>query len=158
MQSLLQKPGVNAVFKPHTFTGRRCKKTKTDLKRIIDFCNKNGIAVLGTDDSLHDAMNASNLLITDISSVLSEYLITEKPIVLCDPFSKPIDELHEQYPSSRAAYIFRPGEDLLQLLESVETNDDLREQRESVRTYALGSYPNGAFSEFSSQLARVLNQ
>ena len=46
--------------------------------------------------SLHDAMNWSDVLVGDVSAVLSDYLVTGKPIVLCNVLHRDtgIDLLH----------------------------------------------------------------
>ncbi|MCV6825410.1 MULTISPECIES: CDP-glycerol glycerophosphotransferase family protein [Halocynthiibacter] len=157
VQQLAQLPNVSVTFKPHPMTGTRCKKTMSELKRINAFCAQEDIPVLGKDDSLHSAMNQSDVLITDISSVLNEYLVTEKPVILCNASDETQEKLARTYPSSRAAYILGDPGEVINLITSIKISDDLRSERQKVLSYSLGRFPNGALAEFTEQLARVTN-
>ncbi len=156
LNSLASRPGLDVVFKPHPMTGSRCAKTKAELKKINALCAQRGITVLTSRDSIHAAMNQSDLMITDVSSVLNEYLITDKPVILCDPFQNTPEELGTTYPSSRAAYLLQNAAALRDLVQSISEHDPMAAQRASVRSYSLGDYPQGALEEFKSRLADVM--
>ncbi len=156
LANLASRPGLEVVFKPHPMTGSRCSKTKTELKRISTLCAQRGIKTLTSHDSLHAAMNHSDLMITDVSSVLNEYLITDKPVILCDPFQHSPEELGGTYPSSRAAYLLQKADALMDLVDAIGGEDPMAEQRATVRAYSLGDYPQGALEEFKNRLADVM--
>jgi CDP-glycerol glycerophosphotransferase (TagB/SpsB family) len=74
----------NLVIRPHHFDSHKVPKLKlwaklNGMKRVY-FSNSNRIA---TSDTMHDFL-VSDILISDTSSVLYEYLVTEKPIVIAN--------------------------------------------------------------------------
>lgn len=143
-------------FKPHPFTGMRSARTRKAWRVLKRTLTSAGVPILGANDSLYDAMNWSDLLITDISSVLNDYLATNKPIILCNAQGLPEDELAREYPSSRAAYVLGTGEDPLPLLERIGSEDPKRTVREQVRRESLGDFGETSLERFTAVLRASL--
>lgn len=158
LRQLAANPSLKVKFKPHPLTGSRHAPTKKALDAIYAYCAEAGIEVLPDGSSLHDAMNWSDMLITDISSVLNEYLVTDKPIVICDPWTTPEDEFTAANPSSRAAYILQDATELKDMVDDIATNDPLREQRAKTRVYSLSDFPDGSFKTFVSELGDAIER
>lgn len=145
------------VFKPHPYTGTRRAEQKSYLSAIRSFCKQNGVVIKESLDSIHECMNNSDLLITDISSVLNDYLITDKPIILCVNERMATMDLFSEFPSSRAAYHVQTSSDIGRLVEEINTHDGLRERREEVRKDSLGDFPEGAMNRFRSVIEQSLD-
>ncbi|MGM0826331.1 MAG: CDP-glycerol glycerophosphotransferase family protein [Pseudomonadota bacterium] len=147
--SLLKDEKFNIIFKPHPYTGVRSKDCKYWLSKINEFCRHHEKAkIYDKMMPIHHAMNECDLLITDISSVLNEFLITDKPIVLCNVKNSSKDELNKNFPSSQAAYILGYDNDALKLVSSVANEDALATKRKEVCQDSLSNFPEGAMKRF----------
>lgn len=149
LKTLAGLSNVQVVFKPHPYTGSRSTTHARCLKEMKRFCLSNDIRVEEGLNSIHECMNESDLLITDVSSVLNDYLISRKPIILCvnEKLSERAD-LDEEFPSSKAAYKLLSCSGLAALLSEIDQNDWLRDIRDEVRKDSLGDYPEGALARF----------
>lgn len=143
------------IFKPHPYTGLRDKRRKDYLKTIRKLCLQHGVEYIESDVDIHTCMNQSDLLITDVSSVLNEYLVTSKPIMVCNPQGVDAPELHASYPSTRAAYVLNNGLDVVGLLNKVVQKDSLWPTRQAVREYSMGRTDDPAFDRFTVELQRL---
>jgi hypothetical protein len=151
-KQLLESGKYNLIFKPHPYTGGVNGKKAHYLKDIKALCERHGAKVWGEDASLHELMNQSDLLICDISSVLNEYLITQKPIVLCKTGQQDIESFLGTFPSSRAATVFEEGHNALDVIANIEQRDERQEERARVRRESLGDFPEGALARFAQVL------
>src|SRR5690606_10213699 len=143
-------------FKPHPFTGSRSAATRHSLSAVCGMVKAAGKVVLGDSDSLHEAMNWSDLLITDVSSVLNEFLVTNKPIVVCNPQHLHEAEMHGTYPSSRAAYILNDAAGFSSLIEHICASDPKATTRLEVRKDSLGDFEGSALERFTRVLGDSL--
>jgi BarA-like signal transduction histidine kinase len=148
LKTLAAQPDVNVVFKPHPYTGSRQIQTATALAEMKSFCVANGIKIEESLSSIYECMNASDMMITDVSSVLNDYLITRKPVVVC--VNEMMEELplDEQFPTSRAAYKLSAGNDVTDLISAIRYEDPLAQVRAELRIDSLGDFPEGAFARF----------
>jgi len=94
--------------------------------------------------SLIDCFNAADALISDVSSVVVDFLYSEKPLAMV-AVSDPVDEFRERYPISRAAYVFQTIggriDDVDGCVKALLADRDLAEQRRSLKDYYLGAIP-----------------
>lgn len=149
LRPLWRQSDYKILFKPHPYVGLRDKQRKRALRELRQWCQEGGHEFIDPESAIHEAMNRSDLLITDVSSVLNDYLVTGKPIVLC--LTPNIDEgdLHTLYPSSRAAYSLpMNGASALDLIHRIADNDPLADERERVRRDSLGDFEGGALARF----------
>src|SRR5690606_17027688 len=108
IEALLADGGVRVVYKPHPFTGQRDAKYRAVNARIAAKLDA-ARARTGIDHrvvrggSLTSWMNQSTALISDISSVLSDWLAGEKPYAVFNHEGLPAKAFREAYPSSAAA-------------------------------------------------------
>jgi len=142
------------VFKPHPYTGLVSAETKRAEKAIYKLCKENNIDVIDGDTaSIHECMNNSDILITDISSVLSEYLSTEKPIILCVNNWLSAIDIDDEFPTSAAAYRLYKDTDPVLLLDEIDRNDPMGVVREAVRKDVFGDFKkNGSLLKFQRVL------
>src|SRR5690606_33107504 len=141
--------GVEVVFKPHPYTGSRKADTRKYLALMKRFCNANGIVVEESLSSIHQCMNKSDVLICDVSSVLNDYLITRKRIILCVNERMMGMDIDQDFPSARAAYKASSANDVGDTLQLLQSEDPLAQYRAEVRRDSLGDFPEGSLARFS---------
>lgn len=140
--SLSNNPNVDLVFKPHPYTGRRSQETKKYLEKITDICRESDVAYRSSECDLYTLMNESDVLISDVSSVMVDYLYTDKPIIMCDTSGLSLDELEIEFPISKAAYIHGSNEDVSELIEGIIFQDFKNDERLKVKKKVLGENSN----------------
>jgi len=156
LRTLIASGEYEVIFKPHPYTGSKRRQMRAALNAMLDLCRQAGVTVLTAADSLHEAMNWSDLLVTDISSVLNEYLVTGKPIVLCCPAGHMPADLVHSFPSAKAAYVIEEGEQILQVMADIEGGDPKQEARREVRYDSLGDGDSSAMDRFAAVIYRSL--
>lgn len=148
---LLQQGSYKVLFKPHPYTGYNkngdCGEFLEKMRALASDYPQ--LELVDIDSGIHPWMNASDLLITDISSVLNDYLHTLKPIILMNPKGFSEDELSQQYPSSKASYVFNKGDEIVTMLKGVATQDSKQKLRVETCKLSLGDFPNGAMQRFT---------
>ncbi|MDR5902781.1 CDP-glycerol glycerophosphotransferase family protein [Halomonas icarae] len=157
-KDILESGQYKLLFKPHPYTGKVSGKKKQELERIKSLFEHHDVPVYDDNASLHKLMNESDLLICDISSVLNEYLITKKPIILCNVDKKEKNEFLEEFPSARAATLLDLGQEVLDVIQGIATKDEQRQERAHVRSESLGDFPEGAMTRFSKVLENSLSE
>lgn len=105
--------------------------------------------------TLTDCLARADVLLSDISSVVSDFLATGRPVIVTNPAGLSQQAYHTAYPSQRGSYLVGP--DLAGFDEAVSEAlgpDPLRAEREALRGYLLGpSRPQAAFDAALSRLA-----
>lgn len=140
---------VRIIFKPHPYTGVVDKSFKSNLKLIEKFCISNQIEYADPNCSIYPLMNESDLLLTDISSVINDYLYTEKPIFLTKPKNLTSKVVNSIYYSSRVAYIINDVSDLKNMIDDINLSDVMFDTRIALKKIILGDLPNGYLNEFN---------
>jgi len=89
---------------------------------------------------LADSFAAADVLVTDVSSVATEWLRTGRPYAVVDGRGRPPQEFRDAYPSAAAAVVLGPGlDDLDALLEAGRGGPDpLAAARRGARAHLLG--------------------
>ncbi|WP_444984244.1 CDP-glycerol glycerophosphotransferase family protein [Halomonas mongoliensis] len=150
VRAILSNEEFFLTFKPHPYTGMVKKEFRESLDAIVALCLSSPRAkVVGKDESIYNCMNESDVLVTDISSVLNEYLATSKPIILCNSGDHSLEALKSNFPSSAGAYILMKGKECLSLIESIKKNDEMWAKRGEIRRASLGDFPEGALHRFN---------
>lgn len=156
VDALLADGSVRVVYKPHPFTGQRDAKYRAVHAAIsarLDAAKlRTGIdhrVVRG--GSLTTWMNQSTALISDISSVLSDWLAGEKPYAVFNHEGLSTKEFREIYPSSAAATLLdadaRGIDEFLDVITG-RGPDPLAEYRSKLATYLLGPQEQRSLDAF----------
>lgn len=167
VQSLLDR-GCLVVFRPHPYARRHPGNTRACVK-VIDLLVADSQAtgrahVFGpaaeTEMSVVDCFNASDAMISDVSSLSSDYLMSGKPFAMA-AVSAHGDQFVASFPLARAAYVFDvvrgKAAGLSDLVEDMLGADSLAETRRSMRTYYLGeSSPENVAGRFLETARRYL--
>ncbi|MGW4792514.1 CDP-glycerol glycerophosphotransferase family protein [Nonomuraea sp. NPDC004297] len=169
------RPPLRVVYKPHPLTGHRDKSAVRAHRRIVAMIEAAELAkskarhpsragdsaphirhlvVAGPTPHLYDCFNQCDLLISDISSVVADFLASEKPYAVTNVAGLPEGAFHERYPSTEAGVLL--GEDLAGLAGFLDGEDTMGRARVKLRAYLLGpEYPD-AMARFDAAVERVL--
>lgn len=166
IDALLASESVRVVYKPHPFTGQRDAKyraTHAQIAARLDAAKaRTGIdhkVVRG--GSLTAWMNQSVALVSDISSVLSDWLASEKPYAVFNHTNAPVRQFRETFPSSAAATIIgRDGSGIDELLDVVSGGgpDQLADYRSRLATYLLGPPEQRSLEAFASAVTAFVER
>jgi hypothetical protein len=97
--------------------------------------------ITGPRPVLYDCFNHADLLISDISSVVSDFIASGKPYVVTNPDGLDAAGFRETFPTAAAAYLLDPDcvalPDILAQA-AASGDDDLADARRALRRYVLG--------------------
>lgn len=147
---ILINTGADVIFRPHPLSKRHPK-----LAYFLDRVE----AVLEADTvdpttpgqhhwgelpndvwSLNECMNRSDALVSDVSSVVSDWLQSGKPYAMVST-RLPADEFRAGYPVARGAYVLlRDLDGAEKTLADMLTDDTMADERDALRLSVLGGY------------------
>ena len=139
------------VYKPHPFTGQRDAKYRAVDAAIADRVRQAAM-LSGIDHKvvrggpIEPWFNRATAMFTDVSSVVSDFLASEKPLAVFNHTGHggvPLDEetFRREYPSASAATVVAPDGSGIDELVAVATGrvpDERAEDRARLATYLLG--------------------
>lgn len=136
----IDKKGIKISAKFHPYTGGREPAYKDLDKKILKAFDANSnCTVISKETNLLSIIHSFNFFICDISSVITECLSLNKPILVYIPKDKKIDVAISNMPYSDYCYIFS---NIIELEEKVEAiinkGDYLKEKREAAMRYYIG--------------------
>jgi len=135
----LLKLGARVIFRPHPYSFRDAA-SRVHIQRIDDLlvahAGEHLTSAASIAMSIFECFNASSALVSDISSIASDYLASGKPFALTDTGVSA--NLAEEFPLAVCAYILRPDGDHAAVLGEMLGADPLRPERRRMGTYYLG--------------------
>lgn len=158
---LAEFPGVQVWFKPHPASGVQRPAMLAAIDSIGQLLRESAAAGHVVVDerpalTLVDCLQATDVLITDISSVATDFLYTERPIITTNPAGLSDDEFMARYPTQRGCYLLDPAlAGLHGILTDALGEDSLRDARLAMKRYVLGDFPLGPQAAFSNEVARI---
>jgi hypothetical protein len=165
VESLLAAdPPVRVVFKAHPFTGQRDAKYRFVLARIAGLID-DAAARTGIDHrvvkggSINEWFNRATALVTDISSVVSDFLASEKPYAVFNHTALDDDAFRAEFPSTGAGTtIGRDGRGIAEFIDIVTraTPDVHAEARASLATYLLGPPEHRSLESFQAAIDAMI--
>jgi hypothetical protein len=91
-----------------------------------------------TDWDVADCINASDALISDVSSVATDYLASDKPLAMVAIRARG-DKFRRQFPIARVCYVIEKDLSTLDVtLDQLHGEDPLAAERQAYRRYCLG--------------------
>jgi CDP-glycerol glycerophosphotransferase (TagB/SpsB family) len=162
---------VRLVYKPHPLTGTRHRPMNEIHKRLVELIRAAGgdvdartmdgpehRVVTGRTPSLFDCFNDSDMLISDVSSVVADYVQSQRPYVMANPADLPEDEFRRRYPTARAAYLLsRDVGELEKVVNLARSGDDpMVEARRELKTYLLGPDEPSSLERFQAETTRLV--
>ncbi len=114
MQAIEEKKGeVGLIWRPHPLMfdagNQRAKECMPYIEALIERMEQSNFAVVDKTDDYRYAFSASDAMVTTYSSLLNEYLITGKPVMIFQ--TKPTDEAGEASPIDHRSCYFRFSRD-----------------------------------------------
>lgn len=117
-----------------------------------------GIAV-GELPGLSSVLDHADLLVTDVSGVLTDWIARDRPLVVTNPTGLSVDDFRAQFSSSRAGLVV--GQDVTGLTDFVKAlqhgDDPTGADRATVRTDLLGP-PGTGGQRFEEALDRIVRE
>ncbi|WP_346037098.1 CDP-glycerol glycerophosphotransferase family protein [Brevibacterium picturae] len=109
-----------------------------------------------TDLGIIDCINLSDTMLSDVSSVVSDYLYSGKPFAMA-AVSAVGDDFISEYPIARSAYVLNGDlSNLQETLDSLLTIDPKRQERLRYRSYYLGDFSAEGYADnFISAASRM---
>ena len=165
MAELIQRE-MTVVFRPHPFSYEfeEDAETISQIQKMLadDRARSGRQHVFGeaaeNDIDVIECMNLSDAMISDVSSVVSDYLYSGKPFAMT-AVSVQGENFIAEYPIARASYVLNGDlSNLSDVLDSILLNDPERQNRLKYRSYYLGDFPDEGYSEnFVAAAARAIS-
>ncbi|MCX4473409.1 CDP-glycerol glycerophosphotransferase family protein [Micromonospora sp. NBC_01655] len=167
---LAARPAVRLIYKPHPLTGTRAKEARAVHERVVaairaaggdpDATSLDGTAhlvVTGRTPALFDCFNQTDLLVSDISSVVSDFVQSQRPYVVANPSGLPEDEFRRNFPTSRGAYLLsKDCGELEKIVALTRAGDDpMTEARRELKIYLLGPDEPNPMERFRQEIGRL---
>ncbi|MBQ1024129.1 CDP-glycerol glycerophosphotransferase family protein [Micromonospora sp. C95] len=164
------RPEVRLIYKPHPLTGSRSGRARAAHERIVqrirsaggevDATTLDGPAhrvVTGRVPALFDCFNQTDLLVSDVSSVVSDFVQSQRPYVVANPAGLLEDEFRRSFPTSRAAYLLAADCGELEKIVAVTRagDDPMTEARRELKTYLLGPADANPMDRFAEEIGRL---
>ncbi|MEH1166230.1 CDP-glycerol glycerophosphotransferase family protein [Micromonospora sp. CPCC 205539] len=167
---LATSPRVRLIYKPHPLTGSRSRAARTVHDRLVAAIraaggNPNASSLDGTQHlvitdrtpGLFDCFNQTDLLISDVSSVVSDFVQSQRPYVVANPAGLSEDEFRREYPTARAAYLLSKDCGELEKIVAVTRagDDPMTDARRELKTYLLGPADANPMDRFQEEIGRL---
>ncbi|WP_157250522.1 CDP-glycerol glycerophosphotransferase family protein [Nonomuraea typhae] len=165
------RPGLRVVYKPHPLTGHRDKAAARAHRQIVAMLDAAELArskarhpaggrspapirhLVVEKGELYECFNQADLMITDISSVVADFLAGGKPYAVTNVSGMGERAFHERYPTTGAGVLL--GQDLAALAGFLDGVDTLACARRKLRAYLLGPDEPDAMTRFNAAVERV---
>lgn len=132
---------IQVVFRPHPMTFKHFisvnRITEKEVNEYLNIYENNENLIYHSDMEYAELFWDSDILLTDVSTVIVEYFLTGKPIVYCDTGSKPNEFMKEML---KVFYVVNTWEEAKsKVLELVNGEDPLKEERNKKISELLGA-------------------
>lgn len=161
VRALVDRRGTRVIVKPHPLTGSRDHELRVVLAEVRETVEAAAARdpdvgheyVGGRERSLYDCFDDADVLITDVSSVLADFLATERPMIVLDPNGVGPDALVRESPTTAGALIapLDPAA-VTAAIDDALGADTMRDERHKVRAYILGDFEGTATERFTAEV------
>jgi hypothetical protein len=156
------RPDLGITFKPHPSTGVQRVGMRAARAQINALLRQSGRHLVADDHpgmTLNDCFDRADLLISDVSSVVTDFLHTERPILISNPTTMQHEQFRKTFPTQAASYVVdRDLADLASLLDDALGGDSLADRRRVMKRYVLGDLPDGPLRAFDDNVNRVYEE
>ncbi|MEU5536384.1 hypothetical protein [Streptomyces sp. NPDC020362] len=114
--------------------------------------------ITGAEPRLYDCFNVSDAMVSDISSVVSDFIASGKPYAVTDSAEVGVEEFKQQNTAVRAAVILsNSAAELGGLLDAVRdpSTDPLAQERGELKRYLLGPDEPKSIDQFNTAVANL---
>ncbi len=166
VRALLDR-GLRVVFRPHPFSYRNAEYVPY-IRQIHAMLERDKAAsgrehIWGkraeTSFSLFDCFNDVDALVSDVSSVIPDFLYSTKPFAIMSAGASDNAQFERDFPLARAGYVLEPGlANLDAVLDELTTTDSRADTRVAMRERYLGPFPSETYAQgFLSAARRVID-
>lgn len=164
----LVKRNIRVIFRPHPYSYKSDLET-AHIKKVISVLERsNGSLPSGvephiygdlaeTKRSLFECFNESDALVSDVSSVTADYLMSQKPMVIYNYLGDK-EVFLKNFPIAQFAYL--ADKDLVNFQESLDdilTTDSMQSGRAKGKVHVLGDFPaEEAVNRFVAAIKKCL--
>ena len=157
--------GARIIFRPHPFSygfpedAAVITRIQTRLHKDAQTTGRQHLwgAAAEKDLGILDCINASDAMVSDVSSVVSDYLFSGKPFAMIAVPSEPATFV-EQFPVARASYVVHGDlTDLNPQLDLLLGPDPLATQRTATRVDYLGDFPAQGYADAFIDAVRTVS-
>jgi len=155
LSTLLADPNVQVLFKPHPGTGTDDPAFGREVERLVALVEAAGAPheVVSGTEGLYSAFNRADVLISDISSVITDFLASGKPYVVTDPSARPEEDFRREFPSAAGAWILTgDGTGVGEAIRDAVGEDRYAESRRRTAAYLLGSVEGDPLARFDAAI------
>lgn len=157
---LLRKhPDIRVWFRPHPASGvlrPSMLAAITEINTMLRSAGNGHRVTADSDLSLNECLAKADVLISDISSVATDFLYTERPVITCNLSGLEEPEFVAEFPTQASSYLITPSLDgLAPALDQALGEDPLKPARVAMKKHVLGDTPDGPQVAFEAQVARV---
>lgn len=153
-------PDLRVWFRPHPASGVRLPAMLTAITEISTILRRAGAGhrVTADDDlSLTECLSSADILISDISSVATDYLYTERPVITANPQGLSQAEFVGAFPTQASSYLIGANlEGLNQAIDLALGEDPLAAARLAMKKRVLGDTPDGPQAAFAANVSRLI--
>jgi len=153
--------GARVVFKAHPATGERdvhARAVAASIARRLATAGGGSLAVAPDGPPVDEMFDRVDVLVTDVSSVISDFLASAKPYLVTNPRNLDVAVFVERFPAAGAARLLTPDcARLADYLADAVGPDVLRERRAALAAYLIGAPtadPVGRFADGVSACVR----
>ena len=152
---------IRIIFRPHPLTGNvnvEYKEKIEEIETLLDISQQHIISgPFGVDQSIVDDFNMSDILLTDISAVLADFLQSEKPCIVSDVANIGVKVMHETNMTTKGSYILNVRSlNIKEILDSIfKQKDPLKEERIQNKKYILGDFEGLASDKFREKIDKI---
>ena len=154
--------GCVVVYRPHPYTNRNAglRAASEQVTAILaeDRARSGTEHVFGEQAestwSIVDCFNAADALVSDVSSVVPDFLYSEKPFAVA-AMGASVEAFFAEMPVARGGYVLaRDASNLDAVLDDLLDDDPQRGERHRLKTYYLGDFPPETYADAFVQAAR----
>lgn len=153
-------PDLRVWFRPHPASGVRLPEMLTAITEINTILRRagRGHRVTADDDlSLTECLASADILISDISSVATDYLYTERPVITANPMGLSQADFVGTFPTQASSYLIGANlEGMNQAIDLALGEDPLSAARIAMKKRVLGDTPDGPQAAFAANVARLI--
>ncbi|MDQ1552662.1 MAG: hypothetical protein QOD50_2084, partial [Actinomycetota bacterium] len=156
------------LFKPHPSSGHRrpdMGEAQEEITRLLHEAGSDHQVFDTGTVSLYAAFNSADVMITDISSVLTDFLASHKPYIVTNPRNEPLADFLVAFPSSDAGSIIdtdltsQQGTGFVEAIAHALVGDpDGRPARIALADYLLGPISADPVRAFVDQVSAAVDR
>ena len=155
LTTLLADPGVRVLFKPHPGTGTDDPAFGREVAALTALVEQAGApheVVAGTE-GLYAAFNRADVLVSDISSVITDFLASGKPYVVTSSGRDDHEAFRAEFPSSGGAWILGgDGTGVGEAVADAMTTDRYAAARDRTAAALLGPQEGDPVARFDAAI------